>query len=106
MSIFQGVTSLVDREDYLLGRKIDKTLELLNEEEKQSELGISQPKNHVEHECIPPSIRDYNKIQIGEQQVNINFCSCNSAYFICMCVVIGYFLALLSHKYKISIITI
>ncbi|GJQ86519.1 putative pre-mRNA splicing factor [Trypoxylus dichotomus] len=69
--MYKGVTSLVDREEYLLGRKIDKTLELLNAEEKQSELGIAQPKNHVEHECIPPSIRDYNKLQMGEQQVDL-----------------------------------
>ncbi|KRT79110.1 hypothetical protein AMK59_8435, partial [Oryctes borbonicus] len=69
--MYKGVTSLVDREEYLLGRKIDKTLELLNAEEKQSELGITPPKNHVEHECIPPSIRDYNKLQVGEQQVDL-----------------------------------
>ncbi|KAK9686552.1 Pre-mRNA splicing factor [Popillia japonica] len=69
--MYKSVTSLVDREEYLLGRKIDKTLEQLNAEEKQNELGITQPKNHVEHECIPPSIRDYNKIQVGEQQVDL-----------------------------------
>ncbi|XP_022905613.1 pre-mRNA-splicing factor CWC25 homolog [Onthophagus taurus] len=69
--MYKNATSLVDREEYLLGRKIDKTLEQLNAEEKEKELGITVPKNHVEHECIPPSIRDYNKISIGEQQVDL-----------------------------------
>lgn len=58
----------MDREEYLLGRNIDKTLEQLNAEEKQKTSNqLSQPKNHVEHECIPPSIRDYNKITLADQ---------------------------------------
>lgn len=61
----------MDRDDYLLGRPIDKSLEQLNETEKHQQLGVTQPKNHVEHECIPPSIRDYNKLQAVEQQVTI-----------------------------------
>lgn len=58
----------MDREEYLMGRSVDKTLEQLNAEEKQKQNAITlpQPKNHVEHECIPPSIRDY-KQQVGEQ---------------------------------------
>ncbi|KAK4880765.1 hypothetical protein RN001_008911 [Aquatica leii] len=68
--MYKGAQSSVDREDYLLGKSIDKSLEQLNAQEKQQQLGVQQPKNHVEHECIPPSIRDY-KEQIGEQ-VDIN----------------------------------
>ncbi|ENN78712.1 pre-mRNA-splicing factor CWC25 homolog [Dendroctonus ponderosae] len=65
--IYKGANSLVNREDYLLGRKIDKTLEQLNEEEKVKKVVLPVPKNHVEHECIPPSIRDFNKIVQSEQ---------------------------------------
>ncbi|KAF5295444.1 hypothetical protein FQA39_LY13105 [Lamprigera yunnana] len=68
--MYKGAQSNVDREEYLLGKSIDKGLEQLNAEEKQQQLGVKHPKNHVEHECIPPSIRDY-KEQIGEQ-VDIN----------------------------------
>ncbi|KAJ8965811.1 hypothetical protein NQ317_012326 [Molorchus minor] len=65
--MYKGATSLVDREDYLLGRSVDKTLDQLNNEEKEKKLGILPPKNHVEHECIPPSIRDFNRIVQAEQ---------------------------------------
>lgn len=59
---------MVEREEYLLGRKVDKTLEQLNEEEKLKQQNlIVQPKNRVEHECIPPSIRDFNKVVQAEQ---------------------------------------
>lgn len=64
--MYKGANSAVDREEYLLGRSIDKTLEQLNAEEKQKQMGVQQPKNHVEHECIPPSIRNYNE-QANEQ---------------------------------------
>lgn len=57
----------MEREEYLLGRSVDKSLEQLNQEEKDKKLGIVPPKNHVEHECIPPSIRDFNKIVAAEQ---------------------------------------
>jgi len=65
--IYKGANSLVDREEYLLGRKVDKTLEQINEEEKEKKIVLPTPKNHVEHECIPPSIRDFNKIVLSEQ---------------------------------------
>uniref|UniRef100_A0A1Y1L9C4 CBF1-interacting co-repressor CIR N-terminal domain-containing protein n=1 Tax=Photinus pyralis TaxID=7054 RepID=A0A1Y1L9C4_PHOPY len=68
--MYKGPHSNVEREDYLLGKSIDKSLEQLNAQEKQQQLGVQPPKNHVEHECIPPSIRDY-KEQLGEQ-VDIN----------------------------------
>ncbi|XP_050306828.1 pre-mRNA-splicing factor CWC25 homolog [Anthonomus grandis grandis] len=65
--IYKGANSLVDREEYLLGRKVDKTLDQLNNEEKETKFVLPTPKNHVEHECIPPSIRDFNKIVQAEQ---------------------------------------
>ncbi|KAK5646679.1 hypothetical protein RI129_005143 [Pyrocoelia pectoralis] len=68
--MYKGPHSTVDREEYLLGKSVDKSLEQLNVQEKQQQLGVQPPKNHVEHECIPPSIRDY-KEQLGEQ-VDIN----------------------------------
>lgn len=64
--LFQSSASAVDREEYLLGRSVDKSLDQLNAEEKEKQTGVTQPKNHVEHECIPPSIRDY-KQQLGDQ---------------------------------------
>ncbi|XP_055541913.1 pre-mRNA-splicing factor CWC25 homolog [Wyeomyia smithii] len=58
----------VNREEYLLGRTIDKTFEQLDAQEKaSSSVGISQPKNHVEHECIPFSIRQYKGLESTEQ---------------------------------------
>ncbi|XP_066147379.1 pre-mRNA-splicing factor CWC25 homolog [Euwallacea fornicatus] len=65
--IYKGANGLVDREEYLLGRKLDRTLEQINEEEKPNKIVLPTPKNHVEHECIPPSIRDFNKIVQAEQ---------------------------------------
>lgn len=62
----------MDREEYLLGRPVDKTLDALNAEEKQKQTNnivLPQPKNHVEHECIPPSIRDFKLQQIVAEQV-------------------------------------
>lgn len=50
---------------------MDKTLEQLNEEEKLKQQGLSsQPRNKVEHECIPPSMRDFNKGVQAEQVSN------------------------------------
>lgn len=61
----------MDREEYLLGRAVDKTIENLNAEDKQKQNNIvlPQPKNHVEHECIPPSIRDFKLQQAAEQVI-------------------------------------
>lgn len=64
--MYQGANSLIDREDYLLGKTVDKSLEQLNLDEKPASSG-TVPKNHVEHECIPPSIRDYKQQQLGDQ---------------------------------------
>lgn len=67
--IYKNANSLVNREDYLVGRKVDKALEQLNEDEKEKKIVLPTPKNHVEHECIPPSIRDFNKIVQAEQVI-------------------------------------
>lgn len=69
--MYKGATSNVDREEYLLGKSVDKTFEQLNNEDKEKKLGLVPPKNHVEHECIPPSIRDYNKI-VQQEQVDLS----------------------------------
>lgn len=66
----------VNREEYLLGRTVDKNFEMLDAQEKAtasgsgSGVGISQPKNHVEHECIPFSIRQYKGLE-GTEQVDM-----------------------------------
>nr|XP_029714858.1 pre-mRNA-splicing factor CWC25 homolog [Aedes albopictus] len=61
----------VNREEYLLGRTVDKNFEQLDAQEKAgTSVGISQPKNHVEHECIPFSIRQYKGLE-GTEQVDI-----------------------------------
>lgn len=63
-------TELINREEYLLGRKIDKSFETLQAEERrqdQSVLGVKQSINHVEHECVPFSIRHYRNLQSNEQ---------------------------------------
>ncbi|XP_056630813.1 peptidyl-prolyl cis-trans isomerase G-like [Diorhabda sublineata] len=69
--MYKGVNSHVNEEEYLLGKSVDKTFEQLNNEKKEKKLGIAPPKNHVEHECIPPSIRDFNKI-VQEEQVDLS----------------------------------
>lgn len=67
--MYKGPESSVNREDYLLGKQIDRKFEKHAAEEKEKALiGVSVPKNHVEHECIPFSIRAFR----GAPQVNIN----------------------------------
>uniref|UniRef100_A0A182KGD2 Cir_N domain-containing protein n=1 Tax=Anopheles christyi TaxID=43041 RepID=A0A182KGD2_9DIPT len=70
--MYQGPSQLVNREEYLLGRTIDKTFEELDAQEKASNstFGVAQPKNHVEHECIPFSIRQH-KEGLSNDQVDL-----------------------------------
>lgn len=53
----------LNREEYLTGRTIDKHFEKQDvaerEKEKASLVGVTAPINHVEHECIPFSIRAF-----------------------------------------------
>uniref|UniRef100_A0A8W7PA03 CBF1-interacting co-repressor CIR N-terminal domain-containing protein n=1 Tax=Anopheles coluzzii TaxID=1518534 RepID=A0A8W7PA03_ANOCL len=67
--MYRGPSQLVNREEYLLGRTIDKTFEELDAQEKtaNSTFGVAQPKNHVEHECIPFSIRQHKDVLSSDQ---------------------------------------
>lgn len=46
--MYKGPNQNVNREEYLLGRKIDKQFEQMVQAEKETEQNI-QAKNHVEH---------------------------------------------------------
>lgn len=66
--MYKSASELINREDYLLGRPIDKAFEMMEEEEKNKDTtGMKQPINHVEHECIPFSIRSYRNATSTEQ---------------------------------------
>lgn len=62
--------SELNREEYLTGRAIDKNFEKQDANERSKEhgmIGITQSINHVEHECIPFSIRAFR----GAEDVSI-----------------------------------
>ncbi|XP_022214942.2 pre-mRNA-splicing factor CWC25 homolog [Drosophila obscura] len=68
--MYKNSTELINREEYLLGRKIDKSFETLQAEERRQEhdnVGVKHSINHVEHECVPFSIRSYRNLQSTEQ---------------------------------------
>ncbi|XP_053207445.1 pre-mRNA-splicing factor CWC25 homolog [Panonychus citri] len=50
--MYKGVSGLVDRESYLTGRRIDKTFELAEREEKGERIDVPV------HESVPQSILD------------------------------------------------
>ena len=56
--MYKDPGSSVNREEYLLGRPVDKALDRAKDEEKSRNGSL---KNYVDHECIPPSIRDLKK---------------------------------------------
>ncbi|KOC64564.1 Pre-mRNA-splicing factor CWC25 like protein [Habropoda laboriosa] len=64
--MYKGPNQLINREEYLLGRPIDKPFEQMVQAEKDTELNQT-PRNHVEHECIPPSLRFFS----GNEQVDL-----------------------------------
>ncbi|XP_046468894.1 pre-mRNA-splicing factor CWC25 homolog [Neodiprion pinetum] len=64
--MYQGPNQMLNREDYLLGRAIDKPFEQMAQAEKEAEQNRA-PKNHVEYECIPPSLRFFS----GNEQVDL-----------------------------------
>lgn len=64
--MYKGPNQLINREEYLLGRPIDKSFEQMVQVEKDNELNQA-PRNHVEHECIPPSLRFFS----GNEQVDL-----------------------------------
>uniref|UniRef100_A0A1A9WKX6 CBF1-interacting co-repressor CIR N-terminal domain-containing protein n=1 Tax=Glossina brevipalpis TaxID=37001 RepID=A0A1A9WKX6_9MUSC len=69
--MYKNSNELINREEYLLGRAIDKSFETLLAEEKQQQqqsmIGLKQPLNHVEHDVVPFSIRSYKNLQSTEQ---------------------------------------
>ncbi|XP_050321519.1 pre-mRNA-splicing factor CWC25 homolog [Bactrocera neohumeralis] len=68
--MYKSSNELINREEYLLGRNIDKSFEMLQAEEQrkdQNMVGVKQSINHVEHECIPFSIRSYRNMENTEQ---------------------------------------
>lgn len=66
--MYKGSENSLNREEYLTGRSVDKHFEDQEKIERQKDLvGVTVPKNHVEHECIPFSIRAYS----GAPTVNI-----------------------------------
>lgn len=62
--MYRGAENLLNREEYLLGRQVDKSFEKQEAAEREAKqkqmVGVTQPKNHVEHECIPFSIRQFH----------------------------------------------
>lgn len=64
--MYKGPNQAVNREEYLLGRPVDKAFEQMQQAEKDVELN-RMPKNHVEYECIPPSLRFFS----GNEQVDL-----------------------------------
>ncbi|XP_034936075.1 pre-mRNA-splicing factor CWC25 homolog [Chelonus insularis] len=56
----------INREDYLTGKKIDKDFEQFSQAEKDAERNRAAT-NHVEYECIPPSLRSFT----GNEQVDL-----------------------------------
>ncbi|XP_014472916.1 PREDICTED: pre-mRNA-splicing factor CWC25 homolog [Dinoponera quadriceps] len=63
--MYKGPNQMVNREEYLLGRPVDKAFEQMVQAEKAELNRI--PKNHVEYECIPPSLRFFS----GNEQVDL-----------------------------------
>ncbi|KAL6254206.1 hypothetical protein P5V15_014828 [Pogonomyrmex californicus] len=64
--MYKGPNQMVNREEYLLGRPVDKAFEQMQQAEKDAEFN-RMPKNHVEYECIPPSLRFFS----GNEQVDL-----------------------------------
>lgn len=64
--MYKGAESTLNREDYLTGRSIDRHFEEQDKNERQKEalVGVTVPKNHVEHECIPFSIRAFRDVPV------------------------------------------
>ncbi|KAK0088117.1 hypothetical protein PV325_013113 [Microctonus aethiopoides] len=64
--MYKGPQQQINREDYLTGKKIDKSFEQMAQAEKDAERNRI-PNNHVEYECIPPSLR----FDTGTEQVDM-----------------------------------
>ncbi|XP_076281362.1 uncharacterized protein LOC143209515 [Lasioglossum baleicum] len=64
--MYKGPNQTINREEYLLGKPIDKSFEQMAQAEKDNDVN-QVPRNHVEHECIPPSLRFFS----GNEQVDL-----------------------------------
>ncbi|KAL0109857.1 hypothetical protein PUN28_013478 [Cardiocondyla obscurior] len=64
--MYKGPNQIINREEYLLGRPVDKAFEQMQQAEKDVEQNKTS-KNHVEYECIPPSLRFFS----GNEQVDL-----------------------------------
>ncbi|OQR75182.1 hypothetical protein BIW11_03298 [Tropilaelaps mercedesae] len=65
--MYKGVSALVDREDYLLGRKIDKTFDVIKAAEEQAEKG---QQNNEKSEGLPSQL--FKKRQIETDFVPVD----------------------------------
>lgn len=74
--MYKGAENALNREEYLTGRSIDQHFEQQNaferEKEKSNLVGVTVPKNHVEHECIPFSIRAFKAAPVVNYYLNHN----------------------------------
>ncbi|XP_011304403.1 pre-mRNA-splicing factor CWC25 homolog [Fopius arisanus] len=64
--MYKGPNQGINREDYLTGKAIDKTFEQQAQAERDAERN-RMPSNHVEYECVPPSLRFFS----GSEQVDL-----------------------------------
>ena len=74
--MYKGSSDMLNREEYLTGRSIDKNFETLSANQiRDSNPAISVPKNHVESDIVPYSIREYSKIEnknaLNSEQVDM-----------------------------------
>lgn len=73
--MYRGAENLLNREEYLLGRQVDKSFEKQEAAEREAQqqqmVGVTKPKNHVEHECIPFSIRQFHGAKVVSDQCSI-----------------------------------
>lgn len=66
--MYKNTAELLNRDEYLLGKAVDKNFEELDKQEKSSStIGIKHQKNHVEHDVVPFSIREYKGVNTSDQ---------------------------------------
>uniref|UniRef100_T1H707 Uncharacterized protein n=1 Tax=Megaselia scalaris TaxID=36166 RepID=T1H707_MEGSC len=63
--MYKNSSELLNRDEYLLGKSVDKNFEELIDEKLQ-QIGIKSQKNHVEHDVVPFSIREYKQRKLME----------------------------------------
>ncbi|KAL5281233.1 CWC25 family protein [Megaselia abdita] len=66
--MYKNSAELLNRDEYLLGKAVDRNFEELDKQEKSTAtIGIKQQKNHVEHDVVPFSIREYKGVNTSDQ---------------------------------------